>query len=89
MWVVFAEIMLSFPGGFILGMVAPLNFAKLDNLVAGDSAGKFKNPDWLLLICQIIVQLSRFQRYYISERNVGHLRVALLQLRNVEHIVNS
>ena len=32
MRVVFASIILSFPGGFVLGMVAPLNFAELDNL---------------------------------------------------------
>ena len=60
---VFAKIILSFPGGFVLGMVAPLNFAKLDNLVAGDSTGKLKNLDWLLLISQIIVQLNRLQGY--------------------------
>ena len=36
---VFAKIILSFPGGFVLGMVTPLNFAKLDNLAVGGSAG--------------------------------------------------
>ena len=53
---VLANIILSFPGGFILGMVAPLNFAKLDNLAACDSAGKLDNLDWFLLIGQITVQ---------------------------------
>ena len=66
MRVVFAEIILSFPGGFILGMVAPLNLAKLDNLTAGDSAGKLKNLYWLLLVSQIIVQLNCLQGHCIS-----------------------
>ena len=43
---VIEKIFLSFPGGFILRVVAPLNFAKLDNLAAGDSAGKRENLDW-------------------------------------------
>ena len=41
---VLAKIFFSPPCGFLLGMVAPLNFAKLDNLAAGDSAGILKNP---------------------------------------------
>ena len=41
--VVFEQIFLSLPGGFILPVVAPLNIAKLDNLAAGDSAGELEN----------------------------------------------
>ena len=45
-WVVLAKIFFSLPGGFLLGMVAPLNFAKLDNFAASNSTGKLKNLDW-------------------------------------------
>ena len=86
---VLEQIFLSLPGGFILGMVAPLNFAKLDNLAAGDSTGNLENLDWFLLIGQIAIQLNRFQWHGISQRDIRHLCVALLELRNVEHIVNS
>ena len=41
-------------------------FEKVENLAAGDLAGKFKNPDWLLLVGQIIVQLNRLQGHRIS-----------------------
>ena len=44
---VLANILFSLPGGFFLGMVAPLNFAKLDSLAASNSAGKLKNLDGL------------------------------------------
>ena len=44
-WVVSTKIFLSLLGGFFPGMVAPLNFAKLDNLVVCDSAGKLENLD--------------------------------------------
>ena len=54
---VLQQIFLSFPGGFILRVVAPLNFAKLDNLAAGDSAGILKNLNWFLLIGQVTIQL--------------------------------
>ena len=87
--VVLQQFFLSLPCGFILGVVAPLNFAKLDNLAAGDSAGILKNLDWFLLIGQITVQLNRFQQHCVSQRYISHLCVALLQLRNMEHIVNS
>ena len=40
--VVLAEVFFALPGGFLLGMVAPLNFAKLDNLAVCDSAGKLE-----------------------------------------------
>ena len=61
-------------------MVAPLNFAKLDNLAACDMAGKLENLDWFLLIGQIAIQLNRFQWHYISQMNISHLCVSLLQL---------
>ena len=44
-------VFLSLPGGFLLGMVAPLNFAKLDNLAASNPAGVLENLDGFLLIC--------------------------------------
>ena len=49
---VLQQIFLSLPGGFILGVVAPLNFAKLDNLVASDSAGKLEDLNCFLLFAQ-------------------------------------
>ena len=35
-------------------MVAPLNFAKHDNLAVSNMAGKLENLDWLLFIGQMI-----------------------------------
>ena len=69
--------------------MAPLNFAKLDNLAAGNSAGKLENLGWFVLVGQITIQLNCFQGHCISQRNIGHLSVALLQLGNVKHIMNS
>ena len=89
MSVVLQQIFLSLLGGFILAVVAPQDFAKLDNLAAGDSAGILKYLDWFLLIGLITVQLNRFQRHCVSQWYISHLCVALLQLGNVEYIVNS
>ena len=63
---VLQQIFLSLPGGFILGVVAPLNFAKLDNLAAYDSAGELENLYWFLLVSQIAIQLNRLQWHCIS-----------------------
>ena len=70
-------------------MVAPLNLAKLDNLAACDSAGKLKNLYWFLLVGQVGIQLNHFQWHCMSQRYISHFCVALLQLGNVEHVVNS
>ena len=70
-------------------MVAPLYLAALDNLVACDSDGKLENLDWFLLVGQIAIQLNRLQWHCISQRDISHLCVALLQLGNVEYIMNS
>jgi hypothetical protein len=70
-------------------MVTPLNLAKLDDLAAGNSVGKLENLDRFLLIGQITIQLYGLQWYCISQSNIGHLRMALLQLGNVKHIMNS
>ena len=70
-------------------MVAPLNFAKLDNLAAGNSAGKLENLDGFLLVGQITIQLNCLQGHCISQRNIGHLSMTLLQLGKVKHIMNS
>ena len=49
-WVVFLEVFFSLPGGFFLGMVSPLNFAKFNDLAACNSAGKLENLDGFLLV---------------------------------------
>ena len=70
-------------------MVALLNFAKLDNLDASNSVGKLENLDRFLLIGQITIQLNCLQGHCISQRNIGHLSMAFLQLGNMEDIMNS
>ena len=57
-----------------------LDFAKLDNLTAGNSAGILKNLNWFLLIGQITFQLNRFQQHGISQRYLSHLCVAPLSI---------
>ena len=49
-------------------MVAPLDFAKLDNLAASDSAGKLEDLNWFLLVGRIIIQLNSFQRHCVSQK---------------------
>ena len=64
---VLQQIFLSLPGGFILRVVAPLNFAKLDNLVARNSGCKLENLDRFLLVGQSTIQLNCFQLYLSEE----------------------
>ena len=49
-WVVFPEVLFSLPGGFFLGMVAPLNFSELDELAACNSVGELENLDGFILV---------------------------------------
>ena len=65
-WVVLSEVFFSFPGGFFLSMMTPLNLAKLDDLTAGNPACSLENLDGLLLIGQITIQLYGLQLHCIS-----------------------
>jgi hypothetical protein len=88
-WVVLSEVFFALPGGFFLGMVTPLNLAELDDLAAGNPGGCLENLDGLLLISQITIQQYGLQWHRISQSNIGYLCMALLQLGNVKHIMNS
>ena len=88
-WVVLSKIFFSFPSGFFLHMITPLNLTKLDNSTLCDLAGKLENLHWFLLVGQITIQLNRFQWHCISQWYLSHLCVALLQLGNVKYIMNS
>jgi hypothetical protein len=49
------QIILSYPGCFFLGMVAPFDFAHSYGARSSDSDCYFQNLNWLLCICQIFL----------------------------------
>ena len=51
------EIFFLLLGGFLLGVVAPQNLAKLGDLAAGNSVRSLENSDGFLLISQITIEL--------------------------------
>jgi hypothetical protein len=45
-----SKIILTFPGGFLLRMVTPLNLEKLDFSSPSDPHGFFQNSKWFLAV---------------------------------------
>ena len=70
-------------------MVAPLNFAKLDNLAASNSAGKLEDLNWFLLVGQIVIQLNFFpMALYLSTVCQPSPRdISLTEKRGTHHVL--
>src|SRR4051812_16947012 len=78
-----AKTILAFPGGFIFRMIQPLNFEKLDGLVAGSVFRLIKNAARMFLISQVLLQLNHIIFHFTD----GVLEAAS-ELRHVEYIVD-
>src|SRR3954468_113619 len=78
-----AETIFAFPGGFIFGMIRPLDFEKLGRLVAGFAFRLIKNAAWMFLISQVLLQLDHIMFHFAD----GVLEAAS-ELRHVEYIVD-
>src|SRR3954463_5407681 len=89
MRVVLLQIFFALPSCLLFGVVIPLNLAQLDRLGAGNSLGSLKDLHRFLLISQVTLQPNSIKWNGVSQNNIDHLRVTLLQLGYVEHIVNS
>src|ERR1043165_5868717 len=89
MQVVLLQIFFTLPSCLLFSVVIPLNLAQLDRLGVGNSLGSLKDLHWLLLISQVTRQLNSIKWNGVSQNNIGHLCVTLLQLGYVEHIMNS
>ena len=55
------EMVLTFPGGFPVGMVRPLHFQEFDRLVASLALSFFKNSNGVLMIRQISLKVNLFE----------------------------
>lgn len=47
---VLSELILSFPSGFLLGVISPLNFTKFNLPSSGETDSFFQNPKGYLLV---------------------------------------
>ena len=54
------EAVFSFPRGFFLGVVRPLNFQKLDLLSMSDTLCRIKNTDRVFPIRKVILEIKHF-----------------------------
>src|SRR3954469_5419598 len=77
-----AKTIFAFPGGFIFRMIRPLNFEKLDGLVAGSAFRLIKNTNWMFSISQVLLQLNHIM-FHFADRFLE----AASELRHVEYIV--
>jgi hypothetical protein len=73
-----------FPRGFILGMIIPLNLAKLCGLIAGDSVLLVQNFGRIELVCQVRLQWDGIFNDKISQG----LQTSF-ELGDMKHIMNS
>jgi hypothetical protein len=73
-----------FPRGFILGMIIPLNLAKLCGLIAGDSVLLVQNFGRIELVCQV-----RLQWDGIFDDKISQGLQTSFELGDMKHIMNS
>src|SRR3954469_24108696 len=83
--VVLLQIFFTLPSCLLFGVVIPPNLAQLDRLGAGNSLGSLEDLHRLLLISQVTLQLNSIKRYGVSQNNICHLSVTLLQLGYMKH----
>ena len=74
---------LSFPSGFTLGVIAPLNSEKLDGFLSGPSFRLLQYFYWMFPICEVWLHVDVFMGYLLF-----WVAYALPQLRDVEHVVD-
>ena len=55
------EMVLAFPGGFLVGMVRPLHFQEFDRLLASLALSFFKKSNGVLMIRQIFLEVNLFE----------------------------
>ena len=79
-----SKTILPFPSCFILRMVRPLNFEKLDIMTSGGTFGLIEDTNGVLSIRKIILEIKRFMVH-----STDRIREATPELRNVEDIMNS
>ena len=65
-------------------MMRPLNLEELDVMTLGDTLCLIKNANWILSICEVILEIKRFVVH-----STDRIREATPELRNVEEIVDS
>ena len=82
------EVVLPFPGGFLLSVVGPLDLVELDGALSGDSGGFFQDTKGCLTVREILVDVHRAMIDVLE--NIGlvwHLQT-LSELRHVEDAVH-
>src|SRR3954469_7013560 len=78
-----AKAIFAFPSGFIFRMIRPLNFEKLDGLVAGSTLRLVENASRMFFISQVLLQLDHIM-FHFADRVLE----ASAELRHVEDIVD-
>ena len=53
------EVVLPFPGGFLLFVICPLDLVELYCALTGDSGGFFQDPNGCLAVREILVDVHR------------------------------
>jgi hypothetical protein len=81
--VVLTQTILTFPCGFIFGVVAPLNFHKLHHTSLHLPFIIIKNGNGMLLVGEARLKIKCFE-----VDDIGRNMETPLQLRDMEHIVN-
>ena len=82
------EVVLPFPGGFLLGMVGPLDFEELQGTLPCDTGGFFQDTEGYFTVREILVDVH-YAVIDVLEHLwlVWHLKT-FSKLRHVEDIVH-
>ena len=77
------EVILSFLGGFTVGMMWPLDFEEFDRLVASLALSFFKNSNGVLMIRHVFLEINLFK----VDGAVRSLET-LAELRHAKHVMD-
>ena len=76
------EVVLAFPGAFMVGMMWPLHFQEFDRLVASLALSFFKNSNGVLMIRQVFLEINLFEvdgAVRSLETQAKHIRIWIWQ----------
>ena len=86
-WEFTSKIIFTFPSGFFLGMISPLDFVELDGTSSGKTNIFFKNFEGPITIGQVIIQVDGVVVNVLENIWLVRNFKTLPQQRNVEDIM--
>jgi hypothetical protein len=81
------KIVFTFPGGFVFGMIAPLNLVHVDLTPTGETDIFFQDSDWSFAVGQVVVEINGILVNFLEGLGLVRGLETLAKLRDVENVM--